>query len=75
MIRERMGPGERGLITVPGPGSISKREAVVMYAVTPIGMVATPGNCLLVTIRNSFPRRIGSETMQVHGDLWQSKAL
>jgi hypothetical protein len=57
------------------PGGISKQEVVVMYAIRQRGMVATPCNCLLVTIRNSFTPRIGSEAMQVHGDLWQLEAL
>ncbi len=41
-----------------------------MYVMTSMGMVAPPGNCVLVTVQNSFTQRIGSETLQASRDLW-----
>ncbi len=41
------------------------------YAMTPMGMAVTPGNCLPASTQISLGQYIGSETMQVRHGLWQ----
>jgi len=75
MIGNERGLGESGAIAVPGPGSMSEQEATVTYAMTPMGMAATPGNCVLGSIRNLSNRYLSSEAMRVRHGLWQFDAL